>query len=301
MTTSVVGKEQLISMDIAASRSSFSSVPASNFSADELADIYNQTRIDYIVPMPMNARRMQAYVRHYDIDLDSSVVICGQNEEMVGLGMLGVRDDRAWITRLGIIPEKRQSGMGQCIMDGLLTAARKRFIRVVQLEVIEGNKPAHQLFLRNGFQEIRRLLVIRRPPAQFETAPLQSGVTTTPLSREEILACLAERGPGASWVSENASMVKLDELCGLRLKLPSGYTGWAVYEKSTFELTHVVCYAPASVRDEMTTALLKAIHAKQPLMDTKIENMPVNDPTWPVYQRYGYIEEFRRIEMYLSL
>lgn len=276
-------------------------VPASNFSADELAEIYNMGRVDYIVPMPMNARRMQSYVRHYDVDLDASVVIFDSEEQPAGLGMLGVRDKRAWITRIGISPERRQHGMGQRMMDGLLTAAWERGIRRVQLEVIEGNEPAHRLFLKNRFQETRRLLVVRRPPAALPAELYPPGMTITPLSWDESMACLGRRGPGASWINENASLAKFGELRGLRVRLGSRHRGWVVYQQSTFELSHIICHTSVPAREMMTRALLYALHTRHPLLDTKIENIPVTDPTWPVYQQLGYIEEFRRVEMILKL
>ena len=37
-------------------------IPASEFSIEQLAAIYNQTRVDYMVPMPMNAARLADYV-----------------------------------------------------------------------------------------------------------------------------------------------------------------------------------------------------------------------------------------------
>jgi hypothetical protein len=33
-------------------------IPASRFNYDELTAIYNQTRVDYMIPMPMNAARL---------------------------------------------------------------------------------------------------------------------------------------------------------------------------------------------------------------------------------------------------
>ena len=108
----------------------FELVSASNFSADELAEIYNAGRVDYIVPMPMNAKRIQSYVRTYDVDLDASVVIYDHNHQPAGIGMLGIRDDRGWITRLGIIPEKRKAGMGITMMKALIHAAKVRYARL---------------------------------------------------------------------------------------------------------------------------------------------------------------------------
>jgi len=68
-------------------------VPATQFSLKQLTIIYNQTRVDYLVPMPMNMARMQEYIHVYDVDLADSFVAM-QDGEMVALGMLGVRAGR---------------------------------------------------------------------------------------------------------------------------------------------------------------------------------------------------------------
>jgi hypothetical protein len=81
-----------------ASEASFDLIPASAFSYEELTDAYNHTRIDYLVPMPMNAARLHEYVQIYDVDLGSSIVAVDGNE-ILGLAMLGVRERRGWITR----------------------------------------------------------------------------------------------------------------------------------------------------------------------------------------------------------
>ena len=49
-------------------------IPAERFSLEELTDLYNQTRVDYLVPMPMNASRLGDYVHDFDIDLAQSCV-----------------------------------------------------------------------------------------------------------------------------------------------------------------------------------------------------------------------------------
>src|SRR5512143_4199625 len=49
-------------------------VPASSFSIEQLVAAYNQTRVDYLVPMPMNAARLAEYIHMYDVDLDHSRV-----------------------------------------------------------------------------------------------------------------------------------------------------------------------------------------------------------------------------------
>ncbi len=139
-------------------------IPASRFSYDELTAIYNQTRVDYMIPMPMNAARLAEYVRIYDVDLEHSLVAATRDGQMLGVAMLGVRKNRVWLTRLGVIPNTRRNGIGSALVGGLIEDATKLGLDFVMLEVIKNNTPAHQLFLKYGFREIGELLVMRRSP-----------------------------------------------------------------------------------------------------------------------------------------
>ncbi|MBL8162051.1 MAG: GNAT family N-acetyltransferase [Anaerolineae bacterium] len=277
----------------------FVAVPTSTYNFAELAEIYNHTRVDYIVPMPMNARRMEAYVRSYDVDLDASAVVLDRAGVMLGLGMLGVRNDRAWITRLGVVPERRGKNLGIFLMEHLLNGARERNARLVQLEVIKGNIPAHRLFRKLGFNETRELLVVRRPPGKPVIPQPVPDVQVTPLNRDEILKCLEERGEAASWLDENRSLVHLDGLKGLCVQFPSGESGWVAYESSLIQMAYVTVHTPPHVRDTMTLALLYHLHDLHPMLDTKVENLPALDLRWPIFQQMGYMETFRRVEMFL--
>lgn len=272
-------------------------VATSHYDYAELAEIYNQARTDYIVPMPMSARKMQEYVEQYDIDLErSAVAIDIDDEEPNGICMLGVRGDRTWITRLGVIPVRRRRKAGEFLMRVLLDVSRQMNARLVQLEVIKGNEPAYRLFRKLGFEETRELLVIRRPPGSPAPEALPE-MTVTELNEDEIHACLDEREPGAAWTEETMSLINMDGLKGLRVELPSGEDGWIVFHYSPFQLGHFVLSHNKS--DDMLYALICAVHNTYPLHDTKIENLAVDHPTWPQFQRSGYMEAFRRIEMFL--
>jgi ribosomal protein S18 acetylase RimI-like enzyme len=274
---------------------SSSLVQASRYSFAELADIYSRARVDYIVPMPMNARRMEEYIRHYDVDLEASFVAINEVEAELGVGMLGLRGQRAWITRLGIVPEQRGHRVGQLLTSSLIEAARERAAGQVQLEVIEGNEPAHRLFLKLGFEAVRRLLVIRRPPGAVKDG---LKFETDVLTPDEIRTCLDQRLPGASWIEETASLLNAGNLGGLRVTLLTGEQGWISFCQTPFQLSHFV----VGTQDErIALALLQAVHQVYPLQDTKVENLPTDSPLWPAFQRVGYVETFRRIEMLMNL
>ncbi|MCC7451691.1 MAG: GNAT family N-acetyltransferase [Anaerolineae bacterium] len=278
---------------------SCTTVPASHYTFDQLADLYNQTRIDYIVPMPMNGKRLAEYVHNYDIDLDASAVALNADNLETGLIMMGARDNRSWATRLGVIPERRTHHVGQCLMELLIAEARRRGLGLVQLEVIKGNEPAHRLFLKLGFQPTRELLIIRRPPGKPAADLAPVGATITPIADASIPDYLQQRAPDAAWTEETPSLLHAGGLKGLYIQLSSGETGWIIFQRAPFQLTHFAFNAGAS--QTMMQALLYSVHQQNAMQDTKIENVPVDHPTWPVFQKLGYLEVFRRTEMYLYL
>ena len=271
-------------------------VPASDYTYEELTDIYNQTRVDYIVPMPMNAKRMREYVNNYDVDLPSSVVAM-YDDTITGVGMLGLRDNRAWITRLGIIPTGRRLRNGSFLMDALIDQARRNDADVIQLEVIDGNEPAYNMFVKYGFQETRKLAIIRRPPSppQFEN-PLPAANIIT-LTDDEIMHCLANRPSGMSWVEETPSMVKTEKLFGYRLEAQNGESGWIVFYSSAFQMGNFVVDATSDSYNDIVLSLLHNLHRRHGIKDTKIENVPLDHPLLELFKQAGYIESFRRIEM----
>ncbi|GAB4516261.1 MAG: hypothetical protein OHK0046_21300 [Anaerolineae bacterium] len=273
------------------------SVAARLYTFDQLADIYNQARVDYIVPMPMNGKRMGEYIHHYDIDMDASVVAINADNLECGVGMLGIREDRSWITRLGVVPQRRGHKIGQYLMEKMLNVARERQMRLAQLEVIVGNEPAHKLFLKLGFEPTRELLVIRRPPGKPEANAEFDSWKMTPLEEALIPETLATREPGASWVEETPSLLNAGNLRGFTLETPTGDKGWLVFQRSPFQLTHFVL--SPGVDEKMAEALLYTVHREHAMQDTKLENLPTTDPFWPVFQKIGYFEVFRRTEMFL--
>ena len=277
------------------------SVPCSNYDFDELADIYNQTRIDYIVPMPMNGKRMREYVVNYDIDLDQSIITTTKDGEPIGIGMLGLRGNAAWITRLGVVPNKREHRVGSFLMTNLINNAKKCNATHIQLEVIVGNDPAKRMFIKYGFEETRELLVIRRPPKPHVEGTQPLVMFLRELEEHEIQHCLLQREPGASWVEDTPSLLNAGKLKGLTIQMGDDGMGWIVFMGTRFQIQHVVMHATKQHHQELLFALLYYMHDKYPNRDTKVENVPSNHPSWKAYQALGYVIDFKRTEMILKL
>jgi ribosomal protein S18 acetylase RimI-like enzyme len=273
-------------------------VPTNQFTYEELTEAYNQTRVDYIVPMPMNAARLREYVHCYDVDLDASAVVI-EDDQILGLAMLAVRPGHAWITRLGVLPVKRKRGSGQLLMEHLIAQARRLRVAYILLEVIKNNVPAHRLFCKLGFREQRELMIIRRPPGPPPDEVPPYNVQT--LDYHQTIGLLHQRSSVPSWLDETPSLINAGNLKALRVQLASGERGWLVYQTTVFQLGRLVLQAEVGDPHRVGLALIHALHTRHPATDTKSENLPADDPHWPALQDMGYLESFRRIEMRLDL
>jgi ribosomal protein S18 acetylase RimI-like enzyme len=271
-------------------------VPVSRFNDEQLAAIYNQTRVDYMVPMPMNAARLAEYVKTYDVSREHSMVAQTQDGEMLGVNMLGLREGRAWITRLGVIPNTRRHGVGRLLMESLMQNAAGHSIHFLMLEVIKNNTPAHQLFLKLGFYEVGELLVLRRSPSTPPVDPIVADAQR--MDRTDSLVLVGRDRGTQPWTNQSESLFNAFEVSGLRLTLADGSRGWMVYQRQKFLLTRFAFKTEVGDPAMVAYALLSHLHNQYPRLDTQIENIQINDPHLPAFYKMGYVESFRRIEMW---
>ncbi|MBN2390413.1 MAG: GNAT family N-acetyltransferase [Anaerolineae bacterium] len=271
---------------------------ASEFTLEELTNAYNQTRIDYIVPMPMNVRRLREYIHNYDVDMERSAVALSDGH-ILGISMLGVRPGHCWSTRLGVLPVKRRRGTGESLMRDNVAMARKLGADYVILEVIKDNEPAHKLFEKLGFRELRVLLILRRPPGlPREDVGLYK---VEHLGVDGAIELLQQRRSMPSWLDDLPSLMNAGSLAALRVELANGGQGWLVYQSTTFQLGRLVLQTETGDPREVARVLVHALHSKYPITDTKTENLPLDDPHLQGLLDMGYLESFRRIEMRLDL
>jgi len=271
-------------------------IPASCFNYEQLTAIYNQTRVDYLVPMPMNAARLAEYVSAYDVDLEQSLVAVGPNGEMLGVAMLGLRQGRSWLTRLGVIPNTRRHGIGKALVESLIERADRLKIDFMMLEVIQHNIPAHQLFLKSGFREIGELLVLRRAPRIPPMEPVVAEVER--LDQADALILLRQQRGAQPWTNQSESLRNVGAVSGLRVRLADGSRGWLVYQRQKFILTRFAYKAETGDPVSLARAWLSHLHHQYPRLDTHLENIRSNDPHLPAFAELGYLEAFGRIEMW---
>lgn len=251
--------------------------------------------------MPMTPARLKEYIDTYDVNLPAScVVIDGEEPELImGLGMLGVRENRSWITRVGVLPYTRKLGAGSHIIDELILTSEKLGIEFTWLEVISGNEPAHRLFVRNRFKQTRELMVLRRPPGTKIEAEgeLPSPKTIETIDRTAAIQQMVFEDERPNWLNQSETFQNVSKLEVRKLVFANGWEGWVFYEKTLLQLKRVFVQVLSGPADKVTARVLAWLHREFPMPDAACENFEVNDPRIQGYLRVGYFESFRRIEM----
>lgn len=80
------------------------------------------------------------------------LVALDENKVIGFLGMWVVFDEGD-ITNIAVHPEYRKQGIGNLLMDNLITLCKENNINSLTLEVRESNLPAQNLYKKHGFKE----------------------------------------------------------------------------------------------------------------------------------------------------
>lgn len=268
---------------------------ANQFTIEELTAFYNRTRVDYLVPMPMSPEVMAEYIHDFDVNLALSPVVQDKESgQFLGLGMLGVRGENTWVTRIGVSPASRRRGAGAAVMDSLLEASHRIGAKKVILEVIKDNIPAQTLFAKRGFKKNKEYLVLRRAPIR---PPLNPEGEITWLYRNDALAALHSYPHSLTWINALETMKNASMFQGFSIELEDGSRGWLVYRHKKHSITHFVFHTEIGNSNKIARNILIYLHLQYHRMDAYAENFFADDPHLSALYDLGYFEAFRRVEM----
>jgi ribosomal protein S18 acetylase RimI-like enzyme len=274
---------------------SFEIKSADGFSLEALTGFYNQTRSDYLVPMPMTAADLAEYIQLYDISTPDSAVLLSEGE-FAGLGMLGLRGAQSWITRLGMIPTERRQGGARALVEALIEAAGRKGAQTIHLEVIASNPPAIELFRSFNFRPRRELLVMKRKAGP---GPHADGAVRR-MSRHEIITHVGSRRDPPGWKTAARSYVNNPAVQGITLWLEGMGQGWLVYQQKKHALVRLA-FETMGQHDVVIQALVAHVLHAFPTHEIEIENVSQYDVRRKALLALGFEERFRRIEMALEL
>jgi GNAT superfamily N-acetyltransferase len=198
---------------------------SSEFSLAELAAVFTASYDGYFVPVVVDEAQLTYMVEVFDVDLSKSLVGV-EHERPVGLANLGRRGERTWLGGVGVVRDRRGSGIGESLTRALLNQAREAGAREMVLEVIVENAPAIALYEKLGFTRTRELEVLSLAAAtkhsEASETDLEEALRAVATARsgpepwqraDETVANLARRGspPRAITVDGAAAVFSQDD------------------------------------------------------------------------------------------
>jgi GNAT superfamily N-acetyltransferase len=258
--------------------------PASTLTSEALAALLVAGYEGYGVPMDVDAAAVVRHVGSNDIDLAASRIALG-DDGPVGVCLLALRGDEAWVGGMGVVVSRRREGIGEALMHGVLAEARRHGARRVRLEVLEQNDAARLLYEKLGFVRLRDVCVWT-----LEAEVGESDARDVPA--EEAHAFVREhRLEPAPWQRADETLARLDDLVGVALD-----GGAAVYRVAGGR----VLFLQAAARDEHAAiALLRALRARGTALI--VLNLPETDVCAGALARLGARLDVRQHEMALDL
>ena len=135
---------------------------AAEYGLAQLAQVVTESFRGYPLPVYESAPRLARLVRVQSLDLSHSLVIRAPNGEFAGIGFVGLRSTRAWVSAFGVTPPHRGRGLAQMLIQRVLDQARAAGAGDVRLEVLVNNPVACHVYTKAGFSTTRELVSVER-------------------------------------------------------------------------------------------------------------------------------------------
>lgn len=257
--------------------------PASGRAHAELAALFTAAYEGYYMPLAIDEAALSYMAGTWDYDLGASLVATDGGED-VGLCMLAVRGEDAWIGGVGIVAGRRGEGIGRRLMKAAEENARARGVKRLWLEVLVQNEPAIGLYEKLGYKRIRELeLWSLEEKLVFQKHKVPSAPVADVIGRS---------GTRPPWQRADATVSNLADAHAL-----AGEHGWLVY-RITSEGTASLLRVEAD--DE--AAILELL-GSLPEDTTRLwyMNGPEGDPVNAVLESLGGTQVARQHEMLLEL
>ena len=176
--------------------------PLTGVSFDALAAAFNDAFSDYLVPMVMTPQQL-AEMQTRRGYLAAASLGAFEGERIVGFVLTGIDGDRAYNSGTGVAISHRRRGIGRELMRGVIDLLAARGSKSYQLEVIEDNVRAAELYRAAGFKERRRL--------QCWTFESDMKTTAKELANADLEAIAASADAELSWQNSLASIERASE------------------------------------------------------------------------------------------
>ncbi|GAC1392462.1 MAG: hypothetical protein NVSMB31_10630 [Vulcanimicrobiaceae bacterium] len=239
----------------------------------------------YSLPLSFTVAATANYLRVHDIVLEASPIWL-KDGHPVAIGLLGVRERRAWVGAFGIAPAYRGKGLAQAMFGEVVRLAKRQRVTSIQLEVLDQNERAIQIYRRAGFAMGRKLFSIE----SLSLAPVEGAQTVA------VTAALLRELPDAvipCWQREQRTLeLRASQLSALRLGKSTIVFGTSGREAAVFK---------AELEQRETDAALGAVAHMAGAQKLTLSNEPEDSPLLRQLIDRAWVPTFIQHEMHLAL
>lgn len=270
-------------------------ISAAEVSLEQLAAAFTASFSGYFYPMTLSAEQLARRVRFEHLDLQRSLVAKDAQDELIGVALVGLRGEAAWVGGLGITEKYRGRGLSHELMRALMSEAREFGSSLLTLEVLRQNHVAIRLYERAGMHIARDLCIYARTteaPALSQVSPLR--IASPPLLLRHFHR-LHLHAP--AWQRTLASLLVMNGLRGLCLGEADDPRAYALLRDWPDGTTYLVDLAAGESASAF--ALCAALsHVAGPL---RIINEPAESIFNAPLTAHGFRETERQHEMVMAL
>jgi RimJ/RimL family protein N-acetyltransferase len=272
-------------------------ISAASVTLEELAAAFVAAFAGYFYPMPLTAELLSRRVRFEHLDISRSL-LAYDADKLVGVALLGLRQDVAWVGGFGITLEYRGRGRARELMTALIEEARRAQARTLMLEVLRQNSAAIRLYERAGMMTARDLIIYER--AADAASPSHSRAQLLEAPPEQLLQHFQRlHGHAPAWQRDLAALLVMEGLDGLYLgerEMPQAY---ALFREGPNEKMYIVDLAARHPAE--AAALCAGLAARAGLRSLRIINEPESSIFCEALTAHGFVETDRQHEMRMAL
>jgi ribosomal protein S18 acetylase RimI-like enzyme len=267
-------------------------VPIADLDMRQFTQAYNAAYSDYLVPVYATQQSLSSLRQRVDIDFTASVATLDHADKICGFGLLGRRDQRAWVSSVAVLSAYRRQGIARKMMHQLEQNALTNGCTHIQLEVHQNNAPAIALYEQLGYHTHRDTLTVDRetPPPHTVAATIHTHHTTDLIRHFDTMHPV--RPP---WQREKSSLAQM----AMNLR------GWAVGDPITAYIIgtlwdgiiHLYDAAFAQTHAQDLADLIGTLYNQNPDALCRMMHLGEDEPAWNVLLSLGFEVVSREHEM----
>ncbi len=269
--------------------------PASHFDLGQLANLVTDSFKGYAHPVFESESRLARLIRIQNIDLHLSAVVCAADGDLAGIGFLGLRPSRAWISAFGITTPHRRQGLATRLLDHLCKNATTNGASEIRLEVLVQNDVARHLYASNGFEVRHQLVSFERHPQRVQWASPRLKVARVSVDEASYAASSLDHAPRC-WQRELPALLT-GSAAGYLVTNGTAVVGAATFaEREALVSLHHVCAVAESAFD-VATAVVAALSPGPYGRYITILNESDQGPLIRPLLACGFLETMRQFEL----